>query len=194
MKNSIIYPKAQERRPRPYGRRWSPTMGLGAVIEPDGSIAWQEDEWVPNALANEGETDMLNVYLVAGTNPSKYLALINGTTTPPTITSTMAYLGGAAGAGETQVPGANGYNRQQVLTTDWTVDGIIGGFARDSSAQKTFGPATGSAWTVSHACMVTALTGQTAGSGKFLLWIALSATTTIAINQQFLYTLRISVQ
>lgn len=189
--NGLVLPRSTERRPRPHGKRsWSPTMGLAAVLDPDGTVAWQEDEWVENDLANEGQSSVLSVYLAGGANPSKYIALINGGTTPPTKTSTMAYLGGSAGANETQVPAANGYNRQQILTTDWAVDGIIGADERYSAAQKTFGPASGSTWTITHACMVTALTGQIAGSGKFILFLAISASTTIAINQSFLYTLR----
>lgn len=164
-------------------------MGLGAVIDPDGSVAWQEDDWTKNVLADEGENDMLAVYLTAATNPSKFLCLINGGTTPPSETSTMAYLGGGAGAQETQVPGANGYNRQQILTTDWTNDGLQGGDFRYSAAEKTFGAATAT-WTITHSGLVTASTGQTAGSGKFLAFIPLSATTTIASGQSFKYIMR----
>lgn len=189
--SGILLPREPERRPKPYGRRRSPTMGLGAVIDPDGSVAWQEDEWVPNALADEGEQSMLNVYLKELANPAKYLALINGTTTAPVETSTMAYLGGGAGAQEVRVPGVDGYNRQQVVgSTDWTDDGLISGDYRFSAVEKTFGPATGTAWTINHSAMVTASTGQTAGSGKFLLFLILSATTTIAVSQSFKYLLR----
>ncbi len=105
----------------------------------------------------------------------------------------MAYLAGGAGAKETRVPGVDGYNRQQVTgTTDWTDDGLIAGDYRFSAAQKTFGPVTGTAWTINNAGMVTAATGQLAGSGKFILYLALSATTTIAVGQSMLYTLRFS--
>lgn len=164
-------------------------MGMGALISPEGDVLWQDEDWQLNALDDEGEADMLNVYLAQGAHLTKYLALLNGTTTAPTETSTMAYLGGSAGANETQVPGANGYNRQQILNTDWTNDGLIGGDFRYSAAEKTFGPAT-AAWTINQAALVTAATGQVAGSGKFLLHLALSATTTVAINQSFKYILR----
>lgn len=196
MSNGLILPRSMECRPSPSRRRWSPTQGFGAVLEPDGSVVWQEDEWQSNALIDEGEAAMLNDFLkesVSAANVgfgSKYLCLINGGTTPPVETSTMAYLGGAAGANETQVPAANGYNRQQVVAgTDWTDDGLIGGDARFSAAQKTFGAAT-AAWTITHVGMVTAATGQIAGSGKFLLFLAISASTAVASGQSFLYTLR----
>ncbi len=192
--SGILIPREPERRPKPYGgKRRSPTMGLGAVIDPDGSVAWQEDEWMPNALADEGEQSMLNVYLKELANPAKYLALINGTTTAPTETSTMAYLGGVAGANEVRAPTVDGYNRQQLVGgTDWIDDGLQGGDFRFSGAEKTFGPATGTAWTINHSAVVTAATGQLAGSGKFLLFLALSATTTIAVSQSFKYLLRFS--
>jgi hypothetical protein len=111
-KSGIRLPSPSERRPSVGRRRFSPTMAIGAVMNPDGTVAWQDTEWQTNALIDEGERDMLAVYLGAQTNPSKYLCLINGTTTAPVETSTMLYLGGGAGANETQVPGANGYNRE----------------------------------------------------------------------------------
>lgn len=192
--SGIRLPPVPERRPLPSGqaRRRADLhlyRGIGAVIEPDGSVAWQDPDWMDNILADEGELDMLDVYLRAQTNPSKFLALLNGTTTPPAETSTMAYLAGAAGSGESQVPGANGYNRQQILTTDWTAPAIVGGDYQSSAAEKTFGAAT-AAWTITHTALVTAATGQTAGSGRFLAYLALSASTTIAINQSFKYVLR----
>lgn len=167
-------------------------MGFGAVIDPDGSIAWQEDEWTLNALTDEGEQSMLNVYLKELANPAKHLCLIDGTTTAPTEAAKMSYLGGGAGAKETRVPGVDGYNRQQIAGADWTDDGLIAGDYRFSAAQKTFGPATGTAWTINNAGVVTASTGQLDASGKFILYLALSATTNIAVGQSFLYTLRFS--
>lgn len=192
--SGIRLPPVPERRPLTGGqarrrRDLHLYRGIGAVIEPDGTVAWQDPDWVDNVLADEGELDMLDVYLRAQANPSKFLALINGSTTAPIETSTMAYLGGAAGANESQVPGANGYNRQQINTTDWSAPALTGGDYQSSAAEKTFGAAT-AAWTITHTALVTAATGQTAGSGRFLAYLALSATTTIAINQSFKYVLR----
>lgn len=199
MHTGLIIPKSHERRPSPGRRRWSPTQGFAAVLERDGSVAWQETEWQANALIDEGEAAMLNDFLkesVSAANVgfgSKWLCLIDGRTTAPTETSTMAYLGGGAGAQETQVPAANGYNRQQlVAASDWTDDGLIAGDARFSGAQKTFGAASAT-WNISHVGMVTASTGQLAGSGKFLLFLAISANTVVASGQSFLFTLRVTV-
>lgn len=192
-KSGIRLPATVERKPQAVRRHTTGLHlyeGIGAVIDPDGSVAWQDTDWVSNALADEGESDMLSVYLSAAANPAKYLCLIEGGTTPPGETSTMAYLGGGAGAKETRVPAVDGYNRQQILTTDWTNDGLISGDFRFSAAEKTFGAATGTAWTITHSGLVTAATGQLAGSGKFLAFLALSASTTIAVGQSFKYILR----
>lgn len=174
----------------PRKRLWSPTEGRGKLLSPEGDVLWEDPDWIPNALMDEGEASMLNVYLAEAANPSKYLCLIDGSTTPPAETDTMAYLGGAAGSREAKTPGSSGYNRQQILAADWTNDGLISGDIRFSAAQKTFGPASGSSWTFTHAGLVTAATGQSAGSGKFLLNIALSGPTTVNVGQSFVYTLR----
>lgn len=193
--DGIILPPVPQQRPwREGGRakRRSLLVGVGAVINPDGTVESQGDEWLWNALCDEGEASVNNVYLKETANVSKYLALIAGGTTPPGETSTMAYLGGGAGAQEIRVPGVDGYNRIQIVgSTDWTDDGLIGGDSRFSAAEKTFGPCTGTAWSgITHACLVTAATGQLAGSGKFLLFVPTAASTTIAVSQAYKLILR----
>jgi hypothetical protein len=169
--------------------RISMTQGKAAVLDPDGSVIW-EDLWQDNALMDEGEASMLNVYLLTAANPQKWLALINGGTTPPTETSTLTYMAGAAGAGETKGPGASGYNRQEVTAANWSAPALDSGDMQSAAAEKTFGPASGSAWTVTHVGMVTHATAQSNVSGLFLLFLALSGSTTINIDQSFKYTLR----
>jgi hypothetical protein len=187
-KSGIRLPADQERRPGT-GRRRSLTMGLGALVNTDGTIAWQEDEWQLNALDDEGEQDMLSVYLLQTGHLTKYLALINGTTTAPVETSTLTYMAGGAGAQETQVPTANGYNRLQITNAEWTTPALVSTDYQSIATEKTFGPAT-AAWTISHAALVTALTSQSSAGGKFLLHLALSANTTVGINQSFKYILK----
>ncbi len=144
-------------------------------------MLWEDPDWMPNTLADEGEESMLNVYLLEAANPSKYLGLLNDATIAETDDlGTMV---------ESKVPAADGYNRQQIANTDWSAPALDSGDMQTAAAEETFGPASGSAWTCTHAMLVTHLTSQSAGSGKFLLYVALSATTTVAVGQSFKYTL-----
>lgn len=163
-----------------HGRRPSVFWGKGTVLNSDGTVDHELD-WVQNAVADEGEQSVLNVWLKATTNPSKYLALLNQAS--PGETTTMGTMT------ESNTPTANGYNRQVILTSDWSTPALTGGDYKTTAAEMTFGPASGSSWTLTHAILVTALTGT---SGLFLLFIALSASTTIAVGQSFKYTLALS--
>lgn len=154
--------------------------GKGTILNSDGTVDHELD-WVQNAVADEGEQSVLNVWLRAQTNPSKYLGLLNQAS--PGETTTLATMT------ETQTPAANGYTRPQILTTDWGVPALVSGDYKSIAAEVTFGPASGSNWTLTHSFLGTVATGT---SGLFLLFIALSATTTIAVGQSFKYTLALS--
>lgn len=182
---------------KPPRRRWSPTIGRGMVLDPDvaehhrltgkrvnpSDAAWC-GEWVPNALLDEGESDVLNVWLLQGADLAKYLALLTGAA--PAETDTMAILA----TKEVYTPPLNGYARIQIANTDWGAIALNAGDYQTTAAQKTFGPASGAAWTsLTTVSLVTAATGQIAGSGKHLLNVALSGTTTVNIGQSFLYQL-----
>lgn len=166
--------------------RWHPTMGIGVVLEPDGTVA-EMGEWVPNALLDEGEQDILGVWLLQNSDLSKYLALLKGTA--PAETDTMAFLAGGTN-GEIGVPPVTGYSRQQILNTDWGTATLNSGDYQTTAAQKTFGPnSSGSTWAVTSVSLVTAATGQASGSGKHLINTATSASpTNIANGQSFLWT------
>lgn len=180
-------------------RGWHPTRGRGFVLDPDlrefydrkGFIktkdAAVETDWVENALLDEGEQDLLNVYYLQTSDLSKYLALMKGAA--PAETDTLTFLAGGTN-GEGQTPAANGYNRQQILNTDWGAPGLNVGDYQTTAAQKTFGPASGSNWaSLTGVTLVTHVTSQSSGSGKLLTYVALSGTTTVNIGQSFLYTL-----
>lgn len=180
-------------------RRWSPTIGRGMVLDPDVAAFYRETgklderdaavllDWVPNALLDEGEQDILNVWLLQTSDLSKYLALMKGTA--PAETDTLTFLAGGTN-GEGQTPAANGYNRQQIANTDWGTPALNSGDYQTTAAQKTFGPASGSNWaSLTGVTLVTHVTAQASGSGKLLLYVALSGTTTVNIGQSFLYTL-----
>lgn len=168
---------------------WTPdgfhlVEGFGRVVNPDGSVAWEDDDWQPNAVADEGEASIINVYLRELTNPSKYLGLLADAGIVETDTlATMV---------EAQVPGANGYNRQQIAAGGWGAPGLDSGDMQSEAAEETFGPASGSNWTgITHVFLGTVLTGT---AGLFLLFVPLSGTTTINIGQSFKYTLRWKTQ
>ncbi|MGH2555473.1 MAG: phage tail fiber protein [Actinomycetota bacterium] len=165
-------------------RLWSPTEGRAQLIAEDGvTVLWEDPDWVPNGLADEGEENILNDWLREQAALSKYLACLNDATIAETDTmATMV---------ESKAPGADGYNRQQILAADWGVPALDVGDMQSSAAEKTFGPISGTSATVTHVALVTALTGTT---GKFLLFVALSATTTVAVGQSLKYTLRAKVQ
>lgn len=179
----IIVPRFK----RPKGKRWSPTIGRYDILDPDGSIA-EAGEWVPNLLLDEGEENIINDWLRENAALGKYLALCKAT---PAETDTMAWLN----PNEVFAPPLNGYARIQIAAGDWGVPALNVGDMQSTAAQKTFGPASGSAWAaLTTVSLVTAATGQIAGSGKHLLNVALSGTTTVNVGQSFLYTLSAKVQ
>lgn len=178
-RSGIVLPAIPQPRPKPYGKRRSLTMGLGVLLEPDGSVAWQDPDWQLNALHDAGEQDMLQVFLSEQAHKTKYLGLLNDSTVAETDGTMSAVT-------ESKPPGSDGYARQQVLSTDWTNDGLQGGDYRFSAAEKTFGPITGTAATATHA----SLSSTATTAGILFLTLALSATTTIAVNQSFKYILR----
>lgn len=161
---------------------WSPTQGRGQVIAEDGhTVLWEED-WQDNALADEGEESILNVWLREQAHPTKYMVVLDAA---PSDTTTMATMD------EIRAPGVDGYARQQVLAADWSAPALDGGDYQTQAAEKTFGPATSLWLGMTHVGLVTTSPGNT---GKFLLYIALSATTQIAVGQAFKYTLRTKAQ
>jgi hypothetical protein len=162
---------------------WHPTRGRGTLYSPEGDILWQDPDWIENTLVDEGEQSVLEVYFREQANPTKYLALINQAT--PAETDTMASLT------ESKSPGTGGYSRQQILGTDWGATALNAGDMQTTAAAKTFGPIATSALTATHIVLTTTATGT---GGKFLLYIALSATTVIAAGQSFVYTLSTKAQ
>lgn len=178
--SGILLPPLPQFRPKPEGRRRSLTMGMGALLSPEGDVLWQDDDWQFNALHDAGEQDMLQVYLSEQAHKTKYLALLNDATIAETDGTMAAVV-------EMKTPATGGYDRQQVLAGDWTNDGLQGGDYRFSAAEKTFGPMVTAAGTATHAALTTTLTTT---AGLLLLTLGLSATTTIAISQSFKYILR----
>lgn len=176
--------------------RYSLLLGRGTVIGLDGEAVWEED-WQPNALTNDGSSYFVNAGLKStGAVATMYLGLLTqaGTNVPSATThaSDIAATGAAGGTTVTEEAGG-GYARQTVLSSDWGAIVISGG-SQTTAAQKTFGPASTAAWTgaagntaaITYAFLTT---GATTTLGTFVLYIALSGTTTVNVGQQFLYTL-----
>jgi hypothetical protein len=171
----VILP-LKHRKPR--GHRVTLTRGMGAIIHPDGYREWIDSEWQYNAMANEGQTIVLNTVFLGVAMTSLYLALLTATPTKTTTEATMT---------EVFTPPLNGYARVQVNTGDWGAPALDSGDEMTTAAQKTFGPASSNAWnSLTYVAMVTTSTGT---AGKFFCFIALSGTTTIAIGQSFDYTI-----
>jgi hypothetical protein len=166
--------------------RWHPTMGIGVVLEPDGTVAHM-GEWEQNALLDEGEQDISGVYFLQNADLTKYLALLKGA--QPADTDTMAFFAGATN-GEIGAPPTGGYARQQVLSTDWGTPALNSGDYQTTAAQKTFGPnSSGATWPITSVSLCSAATGQLSTSGKHLINTPTSAQpTSIVVGQSFLWT------
>lgn len=201
-----ILKKRYTSRSRPwYSKpRYSILMGKGSVIDPDGSVVWQDEEWMPNAVGNDGEADIIAVYLKNGTiKTTWYLGLTlvsTATTNRPSNTTHATDLTQTALAGTTTVTEqntGNGYARQSVAAAGWGANSGTQPTAT-TAPQVTFGPAATTAWsgtTTSPGQIQDAIVSSVASgtSGLLLLFLALSATTTIAIGQSFAYTLTFRV-
>lgn len=199
------------RRQRPWWAtpRYSIFTGRGMVLNADGSVA-QVLDWVPNALTNEGQTNMLNVYLKGTSQTATFrLGLLSNAAggqgaSAPAKTSTAAVIlvSGSATQAATNVYEENGggYGRQPIAQANWGTPALNGGDEMSTAAMQTFGPATGAAWTgvggsgsgstaITYAFLSTGAAGTGDTTGVLVLYVALSASTIIAVSQSFNYTL-----
>jgi len=199
---------SRSQRPWHATPRYSVFYGRGEVINSDGTIARQLD-WVPNALTNEGQANMLNVYLrnTGGPTTTFQLGLLannaaQGASAPAkTSTQSLFVLSGAANvATNVYEENGGGYARQSVANAAWGAPALNSGDEMSTASTQTFGPASTAAWTgstnVSSAAITyaflsgngaTSATGNT--TGTMILFVALSASTVIAVGQSFNYTL-----
>ena len=148
--------------------------GIGDVLIPTSSAhymdALNDRPWESNALADEGEADILEVYFRAQAKRSNlYGRLFNDT---PTETDTLATLTGeVTGTGYAAVSWAVG-------NTDFGATALDSGDMRTLSTTKTF--TAGGAW--SAATNLVLATVATGTSGLHIAWVALSATRTLATS------------
>lgn len=203
--------RAYSRRQRAWHTptRYSIFEGYGRVLNPDGSVALLLDP-VPNALTNEGQTNMLNVYLKGTTQTANWRLLLlsnaaggQGASAPAkTSTAAVILVSGSATQAATNVYEENGggYARQTITQANWGTPALNGGDEMSTAAQQTFGPATGAAWTgvggsgsgstaITYAAISTGTATTGDATGVLVLYVALSASTIIAVGQSFNYTL-----
>lgn len=160
--------------------------GLGELDLEVGSVehleALGDQAWIDNALADEGEQQMLDVYLRAGTAPTNfYIALYNDT---PVDTDTMATITGE--------PSGNGYARQLVerSSTGWPTLALDSGDYRAVSSTETFTASGGSIGPVTYAALVTVSSGT---AGLHIAYAALSTSRTLANGESLDVTKRIKL-
>lgn len=122
----------------------------------------EAQNWGRNALADEGEIDILAVYFdIIAVRTNFYIGLAEAT---PGETSTLASISEAAGSG---------YAREVVARgSAWTAPTAAGGTTSDT---VTF-TATGT-WTAVTDCFLTEVVSGT--SGEFIAWSALSVSRTL---------------
>ena len=121
--------------------------------------------WSPNALANEGEVDILDVYFDAqAVRTNLYFGLVTAAPSETTTEATMSEL----------TPATFNYNRIAVVRgTDW---GVPTHAAGTLSTTKQFA-ATGGAWAA--ATDLTLSTSASGTAGLFIAWSALSQSRTL---------------
>lgn len=183
---SLWHPTEWQYRHRREGRLiWASSIGeLDIPVDGKEFIELLHDQpWTPNALADEGEQDFLDVYLRAATAPTTfYVGLVNDTIVD---TDTLATITGE--------PSGNGYSRKQVErnSTGWPTLALDSGDFRAVSSVETFTASGGSIGPVTSAFLCTNAASGTAG--KLLTYNALSQSRTLADADSLDVTTRIKL-
>ena len=153
----------------------------------DGDLIYDSEFFTPNALTNDGQAHMLNVWAREQANLAKWLMLLNmAAGAAPTKTSTLATIT------EAEVIGTDGYVRQQIAAGDWGAPALDAGDQQITAAQKTFGPFTGNV-PVTHVGLCSI--GSTF-TGTFFLYVSTAYHTannsarTFVSGESYLVTLR----
>jgi hypothetical protein len=122
--------------------------------------------WTPNALADEGEIDFLDVYVEdQAVRASTFFRLYNDTPAETdTLTTLVNEVSGTGYAGITVTRG-----------TDWSAPALDSGDGMSTSVVKTY--TAGGTWTAATQLVWATVASGT--SGLFLAWAALSATRTL---------------
>lgn len=151
----------------------------------NGDLIFDSEFYAPNALTNDGQASMLNVWARGTAAPANWLMLLN-MTTGLAKTSTLSTIT------ESSVINSNAYARQFISTGDWAAPVLSSGDQEIVAAQKTFGAFTGNV-PVTHVGLVSI--GSTF-TGTFFLYVptayftANSAARVFVSGESYLVTLR----
>lgn len=183
---SSFHPTEWSFRHRSGGRLiWA--SGIGELDLPEAGPEFdaliREQPFFPNALADEGETDMLDVYFRAATAPTTfYVGLLNST---PTDTTTLTTMTAEAATG--------GYSRKQLARSavGWPTLALDVGDYRLVSAITTFTATGATIGPVTYSFLCSNAASGT--SGKFLAYTALSGSRTLADGDSLDVTTRVKL-
>lgn len=136
--------------------------------------------WTPNALADEGEIDILDVYVEdQAVRATTFFRLYNDT---PVETDTLATL-------VSEVTGTGYAGITVTRGTDWSAPALDSGDGQSTSVVKTF--TAGGTWTAATQLVWATVASGTAG--LFLAWAALSTTRTLVISDTLDVTLAVKL-
>lgn len=138
-----------------------------ALASSDFAALLREQPYTQNALADEGEEDILDVYFRGATAPSNFfLGLVNDT---PVETDGLTDLTGE--------PSGNGYSRQTIPATavGWPTLALDSGDFQADSTVETFTASGGSIGPVTYSFLATTVDN----TGVLVAYVALSTTRTL---------------
>ncbi len=146
----------------------------------DGNIIAQEV--IENALADEGENQILDIYLRGATAPTGFFFRLYNDT--PVETDTLADL-------LNEPSSANGYAAQTVerSSVGWPTFALDAGDWMATSKTVTFS-ATNSGWTATYAVLAT----SSDNLGKLIAFVALSQTRTLAAGETLDVSMSVKLQ
>lgn len=146
------------------------------VLSADGEEIFDSGYWEPNALTNDGQSDMLNVWARETSAKEKWLCLLNMPGgAAPTKTSTISTISECAPIG------TNAYARLRLLASSWSAPALDTGDEQIAAPQMTFGQFTGNS-PVSHVGLISI--GSTF-TGTFFLYVSTAYHTANATSRTF---------
>lgn len=152
----------------------------------DGTLIWEQLN-AHNALADEGEQQMLSCYLQATSCPTTFYVRLSDNSSTCSIAETDNIA--TAGAGE---PSGSGYAAQEIPRTavGWPTLALDSGDYMATSTEETF-LADGGAWPTVYCAFLATSSDAT---GKLVAYVALSAGRTLADGESLKITLKMKQQ